>query len=69
VWEDVRHFVREPGEVLELLRRQLVRLVVSGIAAGWDADGGVDVRITYRFGPPETQDMGEVFAVGVNDSP
>jgi hypothetical protein len=50
-------------------RRQLVKLLVSGITAGWDADGGVDVRITYRFGPPETPDMEEVFAIGVNDSP
>jgi hypothetical protein len=50
-------------------RRQLVRLLVSGITAGWDADGGVDVRITYRFGPPGELDRGELFAVGINDSP
>jgi hypothetical protein len=50
-------------------RRQLVKLLVSGITAGWDADGGVDVRITYRFGPPEGLDRGEVFAIGINDAP
>ncbi len=50
-------------------RRQLVRLLVSGITAGRDADGQLDVRITYRFGPPEAQDRGEMFAVGINDAP
>jgi site-specific DNA recombinase len=50
-------------------RRQLVKLLVSGITAGWDADGRVDVRITYRFGPPEALDREEVFAIGINDTP
>ncbi len=50
-------------------RRQLTKLLVSGITAGWDADGRLDVRITYRFGPPETADSGELFAIGINDSP
>jgi hypothetical protein len=50
-------------------RRQLVKLLVSGITAGWDAEGRVDVRITYRFGPPEVPDGGEMFAIGINDSP
>jgi site-specific DNA recombinase len=50
-------------------RRQLVKLLVSGITAGWDADGRIDVRITYRFGPPEGLDREEVFATGINDSP
>ena len=50
-------------------RRQLTKLLVSGITAGWDADGRLDVRITYRFGPPETADRGGLFAVGINDSP
>jgi hypothetical protein len=56
-----------PGSLPET--RQLVKLLVSGIAAGRDADGQLDVRITYRFGPPEAADMGKVFAVGVNDTP
>jgi hypothetical protein len=50
-------------------RRQLVKLLVSGITAGWDADGGVDVRITCRFGSPEGPDREEMFAIGVNDTP
>ena len=50
-------------------RRQLVKLLVSGVKAGWDADGRIDVRITYRFGPPEVPDSGELFAIGINDSP
>ncbi len=50
-------------------RRQLVKLLVSGVSAGWDAEGRVDVRITYRFGPPEVPDSRELFAVGISDSP
>jgi hypothetical protein len=50
-------------------RSQLVRLLVSGLTAGWDADGRIDVRITYRFGPPEVPGRGDVFAVCINDSP
>lgn len=50
-------------------RRQLVKLLVSGVTAGWDADGRVDVRITYRFGPPEVPNRGDMVAVGINDSP
>jgi site-specific DNA recombinase len=50
-------------------RSQLVKLLVSGVTAGWDADGRLDVRITYRFGPPEGSDRGDVFAIGINDTP
>ncbi len=50
-------------------RSQLVKLLVSGVTARWDADGRIDVRITYRFGPPEVPGRGDVFAVGINDSP
>ncbi len=50
-------------------RSQLVKLLVSGVTAGWDADGRIDVRITYRFGPPEVPGRGDVFTVGINDSP
>jgi hypothetical protein len=50
-------------------RRQLLKLLVSGITAGRDADGRLDVRITYRFGPPEVPDSGEMFAIGINDTP
>ena len=50
-------------------RRHLVRLLVSGITAGRDTDGRLDVRITYRFGPPEGSDRGDMFAVGINDKP
>jgi hypothetical protein len=36
---------------------------VAGIAAGRDADGRVDIRITYRFGAPaKTIGAGAVFA-------
>ena len=34
-------------------RRELVKLLVAGITAGRDEEGNLDVRITYRFGPPE----------------
>jgi site-specific DNA recombinase len=35
-------------------RRALVKLLVAGITAGRDEDGQLDVRITYRFGPPSS---------------
>ena len=44
--------VEEDTEEAYQARRQLVRLLVTGIEAGRDPDGRVDVRITYRFGPP-----------------
>jgi hypothetical protein len=35
------------------VRRQLVKLLVAGITARKrHEDGGTEVRITYRFGPP-----------------
>ena len=35
-------------------RRQLVKLLAQSITVGkrYEEDGGVEVRITYRFGPP-----------------
>jgi site-specific DNA recombinase len=46
-------------------RRQLVKLLVAGITAGRDEDGNLDVRITYRFGPPEPAHEEELFVGGV----
>jgi hypothetical protein len=40
-------------------RRQLVRLLVSGITAGRGEDGSPEIRITYRFGPPEPEEGDE----------
>jgi len=44
-------------------RRQLVKLLVAGITAGRDEDAKLDVRITYRFGPPTQEE--DVFVGGV----
>jgi hypothetical protein len=36
-------------------RRQLVKLLVQSITIGKKhEDGGIEVRITYRFGPPSS---------------
>jgi hypothetical protein len=45
--------VEEDTEEAFEKRRQLVKLFVAGITARRDEDGHLDVRITYRFGPPE----------------
>jgi len=45
--------VEEDTEEAFEKRRQLVKWLVAGITAGRDEDGELDVRITYRFGPPE----------------
>ena len=50
-------------------RRELVKLLVGGITTGKHEDGSPDVRITYRFGPPELADEGEMFASGVENAP
>lgn len=34
-------------------RRRLVNLLVSGITAGRQEDGSPEIKITYRFGPPD----------------
>jgi hypothetical protein len=47
------HEVEGDSEEAFEKRRQLVKLLVAGITAGRDEDGGLDVQITYRFGPPE----------------
>jgi hypothetical protein len=44
--------VEEDTEETYRVRHQLMRLLVAGIEAGRDPDGRVDIRITYRFGPP-----------------
>ena len=48
--------VEEDTEDAFRVRRQLVRLLVAGITARRrHEDGGTEVRITYRFGPPPDQ--------------
>jgi hypothetical protein len=47
-------------------RRELVRLLVKQITVGTD-DGAIRVHITYRFGPPATQEEDTV-SYGVADS-
>jgi site-specific DNA recombinase len=47
-------------------RRQLVKLLVAGITAGKDEEGRPDVRITYRFGPPEPAHEEDMFVHGVH---
>jgi hypothetical protein len=44
--------VEEDTEEAHRVRHQLVRLLVAGIKASRHPDGGADIRITYRFGPP-----------------
>jgi hypothetical protein len=49
--------------------RELVKLLVAGITVGKGEDGRPDVRITYRFGPPEPSDEEAAFVTGVKDAP
>jgi hypothetical protein len=42
------------------VRRQLTRLLVARITVGKTHEGGTEVRITYRFGPPPGEDCSEV---------
>jgi DNA-binding transcriptional MerR regulator len=58
--------VEEDTEEAFEKRRQLVRLLVAGITAGKNEDGRPDVRITYRFGPPEPTPVGDKFVHGVH---
>ncbi len=45
--------VEEDTEEAFRARRQLVKLLVQSITVGnKHEDGGIEVRITYRFGPP-----------------
>jgi hypothetical protein len=45
--------VEEDTEEAFRARRQLVKLLVQSITVGKKhEDGGIEVRITYRFGPP-----------------
>jgi hypothetical protein len=50
-------------------RRELVKLLVAGITAGKREDGSPDVRITYRFGPPEPFREEDGFVSGVENGP
>jgi hypothetical protein len=50
-------------------RRELVKLLVAGITAGKHDDGSPDVRITYRFGPPEPYPEADAFASGIENGP
>jgi site-specific DNA recombinase len=60
--------VEEDSEEAFERRRQLVKLLVAGITAGKDEEGRPDVRITYRFGPPELAHGEAMFVHGVNSS-
>jgi site-specific DNA recombinase len=61
--------VEEDTEEAFRARRQLVKLLVTGISAGKRReDGSTEVRITYRFDPPDGADNGESF-VGVLPNP
>jgi site-specific DNA recombinase len=59
--------VEEDTEEAFRARRQLVKLLVQSIAVGKKhEDGGIEVRITYRFGPPSpppAEAGGEVLSV------
>jgi hypothetical protein len=51
--------VEQDTEEAYLARRQLVKLLVARITAGRrDEDDGTEVRITYRFDPPEEAGWG-----------
>jgi hypothetical protein len=60
--------VEEDTEEAFEKRRQLTKLLVAGITAGRDEDGQLDVRITYRFGPPEPTHEEDMFVSGVQNS-
>jgi hypothetical protein len=45
-------------------RRQLVKLLVAGVTIGRREDGGREIRIIYRFGPP-TEPNAEFIAEGM----
>jgi hypothetical protein len=52
--------VEQDTEEAFLARRHLVKLLVARITAGRrDEDGSTEVRITYRFDPPEETGRGE----------
>jgi hypothetical protein len=58
--------VEEDTEEAFEKRCQLVKLLVAGITAGRDEEGELDVRITYRFGPPESTPDEDTFVGGVH---
>jgi site-specific DNA recombinase len=61
--------VEEDTEEAFRARRQLVKLLVAGISAGKrHEDGSTEVRITYRFDPPDGADEGGAF-VGALPNP
>ena len=50
-------------------RRRLLKLLVDRIIAGRDEHGVTQVRITYRFGPPDDDSGGEEkeFVTGIKN--
>jgi site-specific DNA recombinase len=61
-------FEEDTAEAFQV-RRQLVRLLVAGIAPGKrDGDGSTEVRITYRFDPPDERGEEDMF-VGALQTP
>jgi hypothetical protein len=52
--------VEEDAQDACRVRRQLTRLLVAGSTVGKTHEGGTEVRITYRFGPPPGEDYSEV---------
>ncbi len=63
--------VEEDAEEAFRARRQLVKLLVQSITVGkTHEDGGIEVRITYRFGPPSPPSAeagGESFVTGLKN--
>ena len=63
--------VKEDTEEAFRARRQLVKLLVQSITVGEKhKDGGIEVRITYRFGPPSPPSAeagGESFVTGLKN--
>ena len=64
--ERVAEVEEDAAEAFEK-RRQLAKLLVERIAVGRDEDGAIQVRITYRFGPPHSLNEDE-FVTGVQNS-
>jgi|SRR5215208_3860306 len=62
--------VEQDTEEAFRVRRQLVRLLVEGITAGErHEDGNTEIRITYRFDPPEDARPEDVFVGGITNAP
>jgi hypothetical protein len=68
--ERIAEVEEDTGEAFRA-RRQLVKLLVQSITVGKNNEGCIEVRITYRFGPPggasdDSQDIlaGDYSSVG-----